>query len=100
MTTFKYILHTYNSKTKDSLILMDNLALIVVFSSFLFIWIIIVIFYTPACFNLKAMIDSIKKDGKLTKTKAPLFWYITNIYTIESWTITLPKEDKYLKEKL
>tara|TARA_R110002049_G_scaffold85790_4_gene218157 strand:- start:424 stop:663 length:240 start_codon:yes stop_codon:yes gene_type:complete len=40
---------------------------------------------------------SINKEGKLTKTKAPISWYLTNFHTLDSWTIRLPTTDKYLK---
>jgi hypothetical protein len=43
------------------------------------------------------MIDSINYDGKLTKTKAPLSMYFKTINTLECWTISLPKDEKYLK---
>jgi len=43
------------------------------------------------------MIDSINKDGALTKTKAPFSWYFTNFKTLECWTIKLPKSEKHLK---
>jgi hypothetical protein len=65
--------------------------------SFLLCWLVIVILYTPSCFNLKTMIDSINYDGKLTKTKAPLSMYFKTINTLECWTISLPKDEKYLK---
>lgn len=76
---------------------METILLIITFGSFLLIWIVMIIIYTPACFNLKTMIDSINKDGELTKTKAPFRWYLTNYYTLECWTISLPKTEKYLK---
>ncbi|PCI99380.1 MAG: hypothetical protein COB15_04145 [Flavobacteriales bacterium] len=76
---------------------MENILLILTSSSFLIFWVTTVIFYTPACFNLKAMIDSINKDGALTKTKAPFSWYFTNFKTLECWTIKLPKSEKHLK---
>ncbi len=43
------------------------------------------------------MIEDVDKNGELTKTKAPLSWYLTNFHTLENWTIGLPKNDKYLK---
>lgn len=47
------------------------------------------------------MMDSIDVNGELTKTKAPISWYLTNIHTLHCWTIGLPKAEKYLKyEKL
>ena len=45
------------------------------------------------------MLDSIESEGGLTKTQAPISWYLTNFHTIECWTIELPKSDKYLKYK-
>ena len=41
--------------------------------------------------------DSIDKDGELTKTQAPTSWYLTNFHTLDCWIISLPKSDKYLK---
>jgi len=79
---------------------METLLLILTFGSFLIFWIITVIFYTPASFNLKTMIDDIDRNCELTKTKAPTSWYLTNFHTIESWTIGLPKTDKYLKYEI
>ena len=80
---------------------METILLILTFGSFLIFWVVTVIFYTPACFNLRTMIDSIDADGELTKTKAPISWYLTNFHTLDCWTIGLPKADKYLKyEKL
>ena len=43
------------------------------------------------------MIDSIDADGELTKTQAPISWYLTNLHTLDCWTIGLPKADKYLR---
>lgn len=43
------------------------------------------------------MVEDINKNGVLTKTKAPLNWYLTNFHTSESWMIGLPNTDKYLK---
>jgi hypothetical protein len=79
---------------------METVLLILISSSFLIFWVTTVIFYTPACFNLKTMIESINRDGELTKTKAPLSWYLTNFHTLESWTIGLPKSTKYLKYEI
>jgi hypothetical protein len=75
---------------------MESILLIFIFVSFLTFWVTIVIFYTPACFNLKTMLDSINNDGELTKTKAPVSWYLTNFQTFDCWTISLPKTEKYL----
>lgn len=65
--------------------------------SFLIFWIVLVGFYTPDCFNLCTMMDSIDLDGELIKTRAPLKWYLTNFHTLTCWTISLPKSEKYLK---
>ena len=46
------------------------------------------------------MIDSIDRDGELTKTKAPISWYLINLKTLENWTISLPKTERYLKYKI
>ncbi len=79
---------------------METILLILTFGGFLIFWITTVIIYTPACFNLKTMIKDINENGELTKTKAPISWYLTNMHTFESWTIGLPKTDKYLKYEL
>jgi hypothetical protein len=76
---------------------MENTLMTITIISFLLCWLVIVILYTPSCFNLKTMIDSINYDGKLTKTKAPLSMYFKTINTLECWTISLPKDEKYLK---
>ncbi len=76
---------------------MEITLLILTSVSFLIFWIVTVVFYTPACFNLRTMMDSIDKDGELTKTQAPTSWYFTNFHTLDCWTIGLPKADKYLK---
>ncbi len=44
-----------------------------------------------------AMINSIDKDGELTRTKAPISWYLTNFPATECLVISLPKDEKYLK---
>jgi hypothetical protein len=46
------------------------------------------------------MIEDIDKNGELKNTKAPLSWYLTNFHTIDSWTIGLPKTEKYLKHEV
>lgn len=46
------------------------------------------------------MIENINENGQLTKTKAPISWYLTNINTLKSWSIVLPTTDKYLKYEL
>ena len=46
------------------------------------------------------MIEDINESGELNKTKAPISWYLTNMHTIESWTIGLPQTDKYLKYEI
>tara|TARA_B110000091_G_C13553277_1_gene365368 strand:+ start:125 stop:289 length:165 start_codon:yes stop_codon:yes gene_type:complete len=51
---------------------METLLLILTFGSFLIFWVTAVIFYTPACFNLQAMIDSVNKNGELTKKQPQL----------------------------
>jgi hypothetical protein len=76
---------------------METILLIFTSVSFLIFWIVTVIFYTPACFNLRTMINSIDADGELTKTQASTSWYMTNFHTIDCWTIILPESDKYLK---
>ncbi len=76
---------------------MKTILLLLTIASCLILWISIVIFYTPACYNLKTMIDDIDKNGELKKTKAPISWYFTNLHTIEIWTISLPKSEKYLR---
>ena len=43
------------------------------------------------------MLDSIDETGKLTRTKAPLSAYLTNLETVDNWVITIPTSDKYLK---
>jgi len=42
------------------------------------------------------MIDSINKDGVLTNTRASGSSYLTNFQTLDCWTISLPKTEKYL----
>ena len=76
---------------------METILLIVTFGNFLIFWVVTIIFYTPACYNLRTMIDSIDSGGELTKTQAPTSWYLTNIHIVDCWTIGLPKSDKYLK---
>jgi hypothetical protein len=76
---------------------METILLILTSFSFLIFWIETVMFYTPDCFNLRTMIDSIDRDGELTKTKASTSWYLTNFHTLDCWTISLPKTEKYLK---
>ena len=79
---------------------METILLILIIFSFLIFLIVIVIFYTPDCFNLRTMIDSIDCYGELIKTKAPTSWYLTNFHTLECWTISLPKSEKYLKYEI
>jgi hypothetical protein len=79
---------------------MENTLGVIAGISFVLFWVMVVIFYTPSCFNLKTMIDSINYDGKLTKTKAPLSMYLKNMNTLECWIIPLPKADKYLKHEI
>lgn len=76
---------------------METALLILTSGSFLVFWITIVVFYTPSCHNLREMIDSIKQDGDLTRTKSKWMWYGRSAKTIDDWLITLPVEDKYLK---
>ncbi len=79
---------------------METLLFILTLGSLLIFWTTIVIFYTPASFNLKTMIDDIDRNGELTKIKAPIIWYLTNSHTLICWTIGLPKTDKYLKYEI
>ena len=79
---------------------MEKILLILSTLSFLFLWIIIIVIYTPNCYNLQVMIDSIDQNGILTETEAPLHWYLTNMHTVECWTISLPDDEKYLKYEI
>ncbi len=79
---------------------METVLFFITFSFVLLFSVIAIFIYTPACFDLKAMMDDIHKRGRLLHTKAPKEWYLTNLHTIECWTITLPKSDKYLQYEI
>ena len=62
---------------------MENVLIILTFGSFLVFWVTTVIFYTPACFNLKTMIDSINKDGEEFTIKSIAFGNKVIVYLDE-----------------
>jgi hypothetical protein len=76
---------------------MEAILLVLTFGSFLIFWVTTLFFYTPATFNLREMLDSIDETGNLTRTKAPLSAYLTNLETVDNWIMSLPTSDKYLK---
>ena len=78
---------------------MENILLILSFLSSI-ISIVTVVLYTSNCYNLQVMIDSIDQNGILTETEVPLHWYLTNMHTVECWTISLPDDEKYLKYEI
>ena len=58
-----------------------------------------VIFYTPSCFRLRAMIDLIDEFGELNAHK--IKWSIGyNLHTLDNWLISIPTSKKYLKYEL
>lgn len=75
---------------------METALLTLTFGSFLIFWIVTILFYTPACFELKNMMVSIDTKGKLPQ-KAPTSSSISHFHTIHCWTISLPTSEKYLK---
>ena len=93
----KYINHVdlqllYLNKMESTLLILTSV-------SFLIFFLVLVFFYTPDCFNLRVMMDSIDSDGELTKIRAPKSWYLNNIRTLDCWLISLPKSEKYLKHE-
>jgi len=76
---------------------METFFVLLTAGSFLILWVTVLIFYTPATFNLREMLDSIDETGELTRTKAPISAYLTNIETLDNWTISIPTAEKYLK---
>jgi hypothetical protein len=78
---------------------MEQILLISAFSAFLTLWIVSVVFYTPACFRLRSLIDSIDRDGEpnVIRIKSSLEY---SFKTLENWLISLPASDKYLKHHL
>jgi hypothetical protein len=62
-------------------------------------WVIVVIFYTPTCFRLRAMIELIDKGDILEEHKVK--WSIGhNQHTVDNWLISIPSSEKYLKYQL
>ena len=76
---------------------MENFFVLLSSVSFLILGVTVLIFYTPAIFNLREMMDSIDETGELTRTKAPISAYLTNLETLDNWTISIPTSEKYLK---
>jgi hypothetical protein len=75
---------------------MNQILLLIAISSFVTIWIVMIIFYTPSCFRLRAMVDQIDKEGELKKQKVN--WRIgRNIETLNNWLISIPTSKKYLQ---
>jgi hypothetical protein len=78
---------------------MEFILIILTAISFLIFWVTTVRFCTPACFNLKTMMNSIEKDGVLTRVKAPRSWRFFNFQTLDCWEIKLPTTENHLKYK-
>jgi hypothetical protein len=76
---------------------LQDVLLILTFGSFIAFWITAVIFYTPACHNLREMINSIDEDGELTRSKSSQALYGRSAKTVDDWLIRLPSSDKYLQ---
>jgi len=64
--------------------------------SFLSFIVVLITYYTPACFKLKALISSIDSNKGIVMHYQDIKWHAVNNYTIEYWTQKLPKKEKYL----
>ena len=76
---------------------LEDVLLILSAGSFIIFWVTTVIFYTPACHNLREMINSIDEDGEPTRTKSAQPLYGRSAKTVDDWLIRLPSSDKYLQ---